>query len=57
MVNNVRKKARIQFLKKEIQVKNFIIKELLVVITNHKIKLPKNFMSKINELYGEEQNG
>lgn len=54
MVNKYRKKARIELLKKEILVKNFIIKQLLVIITKNNLKLPDSLLKAIEILYGGE---
>lgn len=42
---------KITRLKKEIEVKDFIIKELIVIITKNKIKVPDTLMKNIKLLY------
>lgn len=51
------KKQKITRLKKEIEVKDFIIKELLKIATNNKIKLPETLVKNISILYAGENNG
>jgi hypothetical protein len=46
-----RKREKIRFLKKEIQIKDFIIQELLKIITQHKIKVPSPLLKNIIYLY------
>ena len=47
-------KMKVTRLKKEIEVKDFIIKELIVFITNSKIKLPDALVRNIKILYTGE---
>lgn len=51
-----KKKQKISKLKKEIEVKDFIIKELMVVITDNKVILPDVLLKNIHILYSGELN-
>ena len=51
------KKMRITRLKKEIEVKDYIIGQLLKVITEHKIKLPEILFKNIRLLYNLNTKG
>jgi hypothetical protein len=50
------KKEKITKLKTEIKIKDFIIKELMTIITNNKIKLPEKLLKNIYYLYTGENN-
>ena len=50
-----RKKQKVTRLKKEIEVKDFIIKELLVIVTKNKITLPENLIKNIDILFAGEK--
>ena len=52
-----RKKQKVTRLNKEIEVKNFIIKELLMIVSKNKIILPENLIKNIELLFaGEKKN-
>lgn len=46
------KKEKITRLKMEIQIKNILIKELMLIITTNNFKVPKKLLETINTLYG-----
>ena len=50
-----RKKEIIKKLEMEIQVKDYVIKELMVLLTNNKIKLPDVLLKNINILFPGEK--
>lgn len=47
-------KEKITKLRLKNEIKDFLIKELLVIITNNKIKVPESLIKKINILFAEE---
>lgn len=52
MVNKVRKKSRINYLKLEIKVHKAIIMQLVAILVSNKIKMPDDLLQKITILYG-----
>ena len=52
MVKKDKKRQKITRLKKEIEVKDFIITELLKIVTANKIKLPENLIKNLQKLFG-----
>jgi len=56
MKNKKHKQEKITKLKIEIKIKDFILKELITILTYNKIKIPKILLKNIQLLYGEEKN-
>ena len=51
------KKINIPYLKKELEVKNLLIGELLKIITTARVKMPVELLKIINDLYAGKKDG